>query len=106
MRNEIHAPTQWISRLRRNETGNQSWTTRRRQSEATALTSAELPVDAIDAAFEDVELDPGLKSPLRIDNGPISSDAPVEIVERLTLQLAALEAQCHHLQGLLNSVKR
>ena len=103
MRNEIHEPTRWIARLRQNETENQSWTSRRRQSPAPA--AGNLTVDAIDAAFEDVELDTEHQSPHRIDNSPIGSDAPAEIVERLTVQLAALEAQCHHLQGLLNSVK-
>ena len=105
MRDEIRQPVEWISIRRRNETGKQSWSSRLRNSSSTGIVSESLTVDAVDAAFEDVELEPSHQPPHRIDSGTYAGDDPVELVGKLTMQLAALEAQCHHLQGLLNSVK-
>lgn len=106
MREEIQEPGVWKSERRSGKAGKSSWSVQRRHSQTNGILAKGLPVSAVDAAFEDVDLGPSTaQPPHRIDRGNTTTAAKEELVEQLSLQLAALEAQCQHLQGLLNSAK-
>lgn len=106
MRDEMIEPAKWKGKNSRTESQNQGRTSRRQQPMMHPDGPRGLSVAALDAAFEDVDLSCAVPQPHRVDCGTALGDPGEEFVERLALQLSALEAQCQRLQGLLSSARR
>ncbi len=106
MRDDIREPGEWKSGRRTINAANSSWSLKRRHAQSSVNLEHTLPIAAVDAAFEEVDLEPSeAKPPHRIDSGAPKMASSDELFKELTLQLAALESQCHHLQRLIISAK-
>ncbi|QEG32769.1 hypothetical protein Pr1d_00290 [Bythopirellula goksoeyrii] len=106
MRDDIRETMNWKGRRPRTESRNQNRPPLSQHTKLRSVAPEKPSVDALDAAFEDVDLNSEYTLHKRVDRGSTNTDSKESIVERLSLQLSALEAQCHHLQGLLSSAGR